>query len=340
MAKSMPPWCGLIGIVMVGAAAVAGAGDAPIRPVLRLATPASLDQDDVCVWVHPTAPEKSRIVTSDKKANEIAVYDLQGQVIERHPASKPGNIDIRQAVILDGRPTDIVVVNQRDPAHRLLIYKVSPAGSLERIDGDLAPIGPNYGGCLSYDARSRGLSFVCTSEEGLVQQYELSAITGGVSAKAVRSISLGKCEGAVADDELGSLYISVEQQGVWKMPADPADPSSGEFIVRVGEGGVLGDLEGLAIYRTGPGQGFLIVSDQGHDCYRVYDRAAPHRNLGEFRIEGASKTDGIEAVAAPLGSAFPRGLFACHTDQAPRPLLVSSWEDIAAALPAPSLPTR
>ena len=69
----------------------------------------------------------------------------------------------------------------------------------------------------------------------------------------------------------------------------------------------------------GPGtDGFLIASSQGDFTYNLYRRTAPHELLRKVAVadgpnaDGCERTDGIDAVAAPLGPAFPRGLFVCQ----------------------------
>jgi hypothetical protein len=58
---------------------ISQAGDLPTyKPAVRLDSPEMKDQDDMCVWVHPTAPEKSSVICSDKSANALFVYDLEG----------------------------------------------------------------------------------------------------------------------------------------------------------------------------------------------------------------------------------------------------------------------
>jgi 3-phytase len=316
------------------------AGDIPsLTPTVQLTTPDSRDQDDMCVWIHPTDKTRSMIVTSDKSAGHIFVYDLEGQLLQTLDVPKPGNIDVRQNVVLEGRSIDIIAVNQRTEGFKLVIYQVDPdSRQLIRIDDNCAT-GPNYGGCLYFSSKTRRLFFVCTSDAGTVEQYELLGNKrGGVKATKVRTLKIGKCEGAVADDDTGSLYISEEQRGVWKFGAEPDDSSAGTLIAPIGEHGIKGDLEGLALYKIGNGNGYLLVSDQGHSRFAVFQREEPHRYVGDFAIEGASETDGIEVVSTHLGLRFPEGLFACHTNQPPRAVQVTSWANIAARLSSASSP--
>jgi 3-phytase len=192
---------------------ISQAGDLPTyKPAVRLDSPEMKDQDDMCVWVHPTAPEKSSVICSDKSANALFVYDLEGKVIQHIPANKPGNIDIRQGVQIDGKPVDLVVFNQRD-GFKLCVYRINgESRKLERADDNLLTTGPNYGGCLYHSKKSGRLYFICTSDRGTVEQYELVGNgQGGIGHKKVRSFPLGKCEGAVADDQNETLFIGEEK---------------------------------------------------------------------------------------------------------------------------------
>ncbi|MBS0262052.1 MAG: phytase [Planctomycetes bacterium] len=299
-------------------------------PTLSLRTPEAVDQDDACVWVHPEQPEKSLIIGSDKAAGRVFVYDLNGSVLQTLQISKPGNIDCRQGVVLNGNKTDLVVVNQRVNPTQLVVLRVDPASlQLQRVD-DNCLTGPNYGGCLYHSRTSGQCYFFCTSEQGTVAQYELTGDSRGhVKTRPVRELRTGKCEGAVADDRHQVVYVADEATGVWRFSAEPDAPTEGQLIIRVGEHGLQGDVEGLAIV-PGPENGqLLLVSDQGRSRFRAYRLNESPTFVGEFAVAGARNTDGIDVVAQPVGPKFPRGLFICHTDQTPRALLVVSWETIA-----------
>ncbi len=303
-----------------------------IAPSVRLVDKETNDQDDMCIWVHANDPAQSTIVASDKSASQIVVYGLNGEVIQKLNVPKPGNIDVRQNVMIDGQPTDVVVVNQRTDGFKLVVFRVdAKSRTLERIDDD-CKTDPNYGGCLYHSRKTGRLFFVCTSDKGSVGQYELKGNgRNQITATKVRDLSVGKCEGAVADDELGMLYIAEEKKGVWKFAAEPDASATGTLIASVGEHGLKGDVEGLSIFKSN-NRGYLLVSDQGRSRFMAYEREAPHRFLGDFSVDGATHSDGIDATSANLGSAFPEGLFACHTDQSPRAVLVTPWGPIGQAL--------
>jgi 3-phytase len=318
------------------------AADLP-APTVRLADPAIGDQDDMCVWVHPADPAKSVVVTSDKAANRLFVYDLDGKTIQSVGVKHPGNIDSRTGFPLAGGRVDIVAVNLRDEK-RLAVFKVGPESrKLSRIDDGAIDTGENYGGCL-YKSEKTGKFFaVITSYSGAVTQFELSDGGGKVRGKKVRAWKVGGvCEGAVADDRAGKVYISEESKGVWELGGEPDDPAPGSLAIKVGENGLKGDVEGLAIFSRPEGAGYLLVSDQGKNRVRVYRREGKHEYVGAFGVAGMGEPDGIEVVSAGLGPKFPNGLFLCHTgSKSPCPVLLTPWDAIANTFSPPlALPAK
>src|SRR3989304_2274340 len=87
-----------------------------VTPVLELNAPGVVDQDDMCIWVNPNNKSLSTIITSDKSADKLFVYDLEGNVLQTIDVAgqMPGNIDIRYNFTLAGNKTDIVGFNQRN----------------------------------------------------------------------------------------------------------------------------------------------------------------------------------------------------------------------------------
>ena len=70
---------------------------------------------------------------------------------------------------------------------------------------------------------------------------------------------------------------------------------------------------------TQPGrQGFLLASSQGDSSFAIYRRGQDQAWVGQREVvdgataDGCSATNGIEAVAANLGSDFPDGIFICQ----------------------------
>src|SRR5436190_5257666 len=128
----------------------------------------------MCIWLHPSDASLSLIIGSDKKANKLFVYDLEGKTIQTIPAEQPGNIDVRYRFPLRNQLVDLVAFNQRDGS-RIVVYKVdAPTRQLQRVDDGAIRTGNNYGGTLYRSPRTGRFYFVITSEKGDIEQYELA----------------------------------------------------------------------------------------------------------------------------------------------------------------------
>lgn len=303
-----------------------------IAATVRCADLDAADQDDMCVWIHPTEAALSTIIASDKEADKLFVYDLEGKAIQAISAKHPGNIDARYSFPIGKEKVDIIVFNQRDDP-KILVYKVVVATrQLERVDNDAITTGENYGGTLYRSTKTGRFYFVATSKSGLIEQYELSDDGNGkVQGKKVRSWTIGgQCEAAVADDEVGAIYIGEEEKGVWEVGGEPDDAAPGRLVITLGENSLVGDVEGLAIYYLPQGRGFLLVSNQSRDNFKVYRREGGHEFVGTFAIAGAKDTDGLDVTNMNLGPRFPSGLFACHSAEGNRcPILLTPWPSIS-----------
>jgi len=307
-------------LILAGAAAPAiGEGaesQRVLEPVVTLANARHLDQDDMCIWVHPERPELSVIVTSDKTAELLFVYDLEGKTLQEIPVEgQPGNIDLRYGFPLGGKTVDIVAYNDRS-GNGIRVYAVDPATRLlARVDDGNITTGPNYGFALYRSPKSGTFYAFTVAEEatGGAEQYALTDDgKGRITGKQVRAWAQPKSEGCVADDETGRLYIGEEEGGIWALGAEPDDPAPGAIIVPVTAQGISPDIEGLTILYGADGAGYLIASSQGNGQYKIFDRKAPHAYVTTFTIAGANETDGIDIVNLPLGAKFPAGIFVAH----------------------------
>ncbi len=287
--------------------------ETPIEPTLRLSSPATVDPDDMCFA--RTADGKTLIVVSDKSAGAVLLFDGAGQQLDIVRIPKPGNIDSRNKFPFHGKTGPIIVVNQREPDPQLRVLTIeSNAGKpkLKLLDSDI-PTGANYGGCLYRGAGDR-FYFFSTTEGGYVQQFELLESSGKFTGRRVRRWRSPICEGAVADEAQGCVFAAEEAVGIRKLDAEPDGDTDGELILKVGDHGITGDLEGITLLKTGDKTGYLIVSDQNRNRFVVLNREAPHPYLGVFAIAGATHTDGVDVTVASTGKRFPKGVFACHTD--------------------------
>jgi len=309
-------------------AAVAASAASPIiAPILTLKDAQARDQDDMCIWLHPEDATLSTIITSDKAAAKLFVYDLEGTTLQIIPIDgKPGNIDVRHRFPLNGKNVDIVALNEREHSS-ILVYAVDrKTRTLSRVDNGAIKTGPNYGSTLYRSPKSgKFYAFTVADKEGEgAEQYELADDGNGkIAGTKVRAWELGHSEGCVADDGTGYLYIAEENRGIWKVGAEPVDPAPGELIVPLGTHDFTADAEGLTICYGRNGSGCLIVSSQGNSQFKIFQREPPHEYLVTFQVAGGEQTDGIDALNVNLGPEFPNGIFTLHNGKtAPYPVVV------------------
>ncbi len=308
-----------------------------VPPKLTLTNPAVQDQDDMCIWVHPKDPARSTVITSDKAAGKLFVYDLEGTLVQTVPVSgKPGNIDLRDGFQLGEKTCSIVAFNERDGA-AILIYAVDPeTRHLSRVDDGAITTGLNYGFALYRSPKSGDFYGITVPEAGggSVEQYRLFANESGkISGEKVRSWPIGESEGCVADDKTGLLYIGEEKVGIWRVGAEPEDPSPGTLVQPMGAHGLVADVEGLALLYGNGGNAYLLASCQGANCYYVYRLDEACTFVKTFAVEGATDTDGIDVRFQNFGDRFPEGFFALHNGaKAPYPVQLCDLRELALTL--------
>jgi len=272
--------------------------------------------DDPCIWIHPTDPSKSTIIGTDKTGGNLLVYDLDGKQIHRYDVGRVNNVDLRYNFPFDGGSVTLVTATDRT-ADTITCYRVDPSTRGLVHLGDIDSHLTVYGHCL-YRSPVNGDTYgIVTDASGRIEQWRIEDDgNGSVAGTLVRTFDVGQiCEGCVADDELGYLYISEEPVGIWQYGAEPGDGTTRTLVDGTGSNGHLtADVEGLTIYYAKNGQGYLIASCQGADEYAVYERGAGHAFVMLFRIvsgttDGTSGTDGIDVTNLPLGPSFPNGVF-------------------------------
>nr|WP_223167473.1 phytase [Nonomuraea sp. SYSU D8015] len=213
--------------------------------------------DDPAIWVHPTRPGKSVVITTAKEGGLYA-YSLSGAQLQHVPAQPPpgpdhepgrlNNVDLVRGFRLStGAKADLAVASDRG-RDQLRVYAVDPAtGRLTDVTDPAAPFVFNstqeevdeartaYG--LAVDGTRILVSRRHTTTLGLL---ELVAAPGGkVTYRHVRTLDLPssfalpdgtswtpclepgelpQIEGMVVDR--GTLYAAQEDVGVWRLRAD------------------------------------------------------------------------------------------------------------------------
>lgn len=274
--------------------------------------------DDPAVWIHPDDPSKSLIIGTNKKAGLI-IYDLDGKQCQFVQSGRVNNVDIRYGFNLGEEKIDIVAASNRS-FNTLSIYKIDGDScrltdvSARAIKSDLSEV---YGFCLYKSAVSGKFFAFVNSKDGSMEQWELFGTEDKkIDAKKVRSFEVGKqTEGCVADDELGYLYVGEETFGIWKFFAEPDKNTDRKLVADTTASNIVSDIEGLTIYYTEKGKGYLLASIQGDNSYAVFERDGKNKYLGCFSIvdgsstDGVKETDGIDVVNLRLNNKFPNGFF-------------------------------
>ncbi len=272
--------------------------------------------DDPAVWINSENPAKSVIFGTDKKGG-LASYNLSGEELHYFKTGNMNNCDLRCNFKLNGDSIDVLAASNRT-SHSLSLYRIRENGMLDSIHSRIITSQMEdevYGLCM-YKSKASGKFYVfMNSKAGEVEQWELFDTQNRLDARLVRSFNLGtQTEGMVADDETGIFYIGHEVAGIWKFDAELTGSTEGQFIENSSEENpnIKYDIEGLAIYDSGNGKGYLVASSQGNYSFAVFERQGNNKYLGSFRIvdgkiDGVEETDGIEITSVPL-SGFPKGL--------------------------------
>ena len=304
--------------------------------------------DDPAIFIHPTSPENNAIIGTNKQSG-LNVYRLTGELLHQYSFGKINNVDIRSEFrTSEGKPMVLVGGSNRSD-NSISLFELSPATlELNNVAARklTSSVDEVYGFCFYQNTKTYALVI---GKDGVLEQWLLEALPGGkVDGRVVRTLDVGgQCEGMVADDESGYLYIAEENHGIWKYPADPASTTDRTLVDAIKANRMLkADIEGLALYRATRGQGYLIASSQGNNSYAIYERQNNNRYLGSFRIaggttiDGTSETDGIDVVSAAAGPVFPNGFFVVQDgknhhkrSRENQNFKLVPWEDIAGLFP-------
>ncbi len=323
----------------------ADATNAPVKP--RVVTVAlAHDTDDPAIWINRADLAQSLVLGTDKDtAGGLYAFDLAGKIVAQTPPLKrPNNVDVVSGLVLGGKATDIAVTTEREE-RRLRVFRLPDLAPLDKgdltvFDGDAAraPMGvalyrrPGDGAVFAIVGGKGGPA------EGYLWQYRLEDDGAGkVKQTKVRAFGAysGKkeIEAIAVDAELGFVYYSDEQHGVHKYRVDPDAPDAAKELALFGTTGFASDHEGISIYPQAGGTGYIIVSNQQADTFRIFPRAGTpgkahdHPLLKSVRLS-TRESDGSEVTPVALPG-FPGGLFvAMSTD---RTFQFYAWDDLAAA---------
>jgi len=306
----------------------------------------AVDTDDPAIWINPDDPSQSLILGTDK-GGSIFVFDLDGKIIPEKNVIGMGrmnNIDVAYDFPLGGEMVDIALATDRNE-EKIRIFRLP----------DMTPI--DNGGIPTFvgetdDRRAMGLAVYTRPSDGAffaivsrkfgvsgayLWQYLLEdAGDGTVKATKVRAfgefVGGKEIEAIAVDNELGYVYYSDETAGIHKYLADPDAPDANTELAFFGTNEFAGDQEGISIYKVNDGTGYILVSDQQANTFRVYKREGepddPHNHqLVKVVAVSTNESDGSDVTSVVLDPRFPSGLFVAMSDN--KTFHYYSWDDIA-----------
>lgn len=321
--------------------------EAVLKPVV-LTAPAKHDTDDPAIWINPEDATQSLIIGTDKNEDgALYVYNLKGEIQEDKVVrnlKRPNNVDIEYGLSLGGKSVDIAVAAER-LTHKIRIFslpdmKAIDAGGIEVYKGETGKEYRDLMGISLYkDPKSKEIYAIVGRKNGPKEDYLWQYLLkdngqGQVTAELVRKFGKfsGKeeIEAIAVDDELGYIYYSDETFGVRKYYAHP-DKGNEELAV-FGQDGFAEDHEGISIYTSAEGKGYILVSDQQANQFHIFRREGDDGNPHQHSIiktikVSTNESDGSEVSSVNFGGRFSKGIFVAMSDN--KTFHFYAWEDIA-----------
>ena len=284
--------------------------------------------DDPAIWINKEFPALSIIFATDKRSG-IYAYDLRGKKITFSPAGNINNVDLRTLKLdyttdngvekkdytfLFGSNRSLNTIDlwiffdegiNKSMRNRANL-RYSNFSINEKPDFRIKSESNIYGICAGVHPKYGLIAFVTEDQGSNVEVYYLAA--NGLELLATLDNG-GESEGCVFDDENLTLFISEENlRGNLKAHKFDEDFNLiGEPVfIDSREGNIVGDPEGVTVYKTDKNKGFIILSSQGDSKFNIYNRQQPYEFIKSFKIsstkdiDGVSDTDGIDAVSVNL----------------------------------------
>ncbi len=316
------------------------------------------DPDDPAIWIHPEDPAKSLVLGTDK-GGAVVVFDLDGKIVPDKTVTglqRMNNIDVEYGLQLGQETVDIAVATER-PASALRVFRLPEMtavdnGGIPVFEGEVGdaalPMGialykrPSDGAIFAIVSRKTGPSGAYLwqyrlADDGAghvvgIKVREFGAFSDATSLDEDGVPELGEIESVAVDDELGYVYYSDELTGVRKYHADPDARNADVELALFATDGFVEQREGISIYAVNDGTGYILVSDQQGNTFRIYTREGAPGNPHEHRFvksvaASTIESDGSEVTSTVLDPRFPSGLFVAMSDN--QTFHYYSWDDIA-----------
>ncbi len=334
------PWLALAALYMTGCAATAQIAPYPTVSVQpRVETDPMEGEgdkaDDPALWFNKADPARSLLLGTNKDEG-LYVYGLDGTERQRLLVGQVNNVDVRG---------DLAAASNDE----------LNAISWFTIDSDVSPIVQHWGDSPVTRDEPYGICLgvldgvataAVTYKDGAIELWALTSSSASApSASLVYSVQLpSQLEGCVFDEAFGRLFVGEEAFGIWVINLNDADAPPGMVDAIARGNGLVEDVEGISLYKSSDGGGYLVASAQAADRFVVYDRQPPYTARGAFGIaanpqldiDAVSHTDGLDVSSVSL-PAYPAGVVIVQDDGNPQSgvnqnFKLVDWREIRSAL--------
>ena len=297
---------------------------------------------DTAVWLHPTDLSKSLIFGTDMgggATNGLYVHALDGGQMQTIPDGPMRAVDVRYNIKLGAGRTDVVLGVGTNGAFRLYA-PVPDAGSLVPLNTLFtASSATPLAGALFTDPLTQSLSVFISDTNSALRQYNvLDDGAGHLVPSLLRTIMVGTdVRGIVADDRNSRVFVTLQNTGLYSLPATTAGGTTLTLVEAV-DAGRLEGATGVTLYPTADGGGVLIAAASLTSSFSVYALSTGTPFVTTFQIvpdagrEGVSNSEGIDITPLNLGAPFSQGMFVAsdkNNFDGPNYKLVQ-WADIVA----------
>lgn len=323
----------LLGIT-VSCSQSTGQSQEDILTPVYITDPVFYDSDDPAIWINEDDPAKSLILGTDKEDINGGLYafTLTGKMDtarKAYPLDRPNNVDVAYNFPYGNDTIDVAVASERGTGKirvfELPSLKAIDNGGLSVFENDSA--NNQVMGIALYKRPSDGELFAIVSrkeaggQDNYLFQYRIYTDSTELKSEFIRQFGkfsgTKEIEAVAVDNELGYVYYSDEHYAIRKYHADPE--KGNEELAAFGLDGFADDREGISIAKTGDGTGYILVSDQGANAFRVFPREGTASNLHDHPLitvipMTVVSSDGSEVTTQSLGTEFPSGLFVAMSD--------------------------
>ena len=281
-----------------------------------------LNVDSVAVWHGPDG--QHWLVATAKASHTLPVYDaVTGQLLKTigEPGTDLGQLQRPNGIAIQD---NLLFIIERDNK-RLQIFNLPEGTALGMTTGMMErPYGITV---VGIEPDKRYMIYVTDnagpndgSNPKKIHQYEAVFQEDHVELQLIKIFgdddgdgALWKVESIAVDPLYNRLFIADEHEDRRNVKVYTLD---GQFTGQtIGDGLILYEPEGIALYETGEQEGYVIVTDQDRqgNQFWLFDRATL-KPIKPFIGNETRNTDGIATTNQSFGSFSAGAFYAVHDD--------------------------